>query len=357
MRISFLNYCKLFVLTLATQISMAPAEIQAFPHSNLLKKVEGDKDIPLTLILPLRNQEEFLKQFDDIHNSELKHLTSEEFFERFAPSQENYDGAVAFARNAGFRICHKPLSRTQLNVCGKAKSIEAVFKVNLYKFRDEDGRTFYAPDNNPEVPASISSVIKGVLGLDGNAVWKPYRHHDSHSALYCDNRIIAYTLSELSEDNVYPSIALFEISNTSYEGAGVSFAALKDDSSPQSPQLLPSLNVFLSHTGKFHRGKTGAYHIIVANDGNVPTSGKVTVEVTLPSVLQYKSHHGPGWTFNKNKLSFTCSTMLPPEGIYPPITLTVIVDKEAPSSTVITAVTVSGGGSAPDFDADPTTIR
>ena len=49
-------------------------------------------------------------------------------------------------------------------------------------YQHTNGRKFYAPDNEPEVPASIASVINGIVGLDNHAVWHPFNRHKEISS-------------------------------------------------------------------------------------------------------------------------------------------------------------------------------
>src|SRR5262249_8370959 len=114
-----------------------------------------------------------------------------------------------------------------LNVSGTAKSIEKAFNLNLYQYKQPDGRKFYAPDNNPEVPISIASVIKGVIGLNNSAKWKPLYHRHERTALNSNaaypsgpgggfspsDLITAYNLTGISADGTGQAIALFELAS------------------------------------------------------------------------------------------------------------------------------------------------
>src|SRR5262249_43499967 len=101
------------------------------------------------------------------------------------------------------------------------------------------------------------------------------------------------------------------------------------------------------------------YVITVTNIGLGASTGLVTVTDSLPSGLTATAISGTGWTTDLGTLTGTRSDVLVAGSSYPPITITVSVATNAPSS-VTNSATVSGGGqtnAANDTVADPTTIN
>ena len=97
-------------------------------------------------------------------------------------------------------------------------------------YQQANGRKFYAPDNDPEVPAAIASIIHGIVGLDNHAVWHTYNrrkqtsertfnasnavhHHPSGpGGGYSPNDLMtAYNLNGVSANGSGQIIALFEL--------------------------------------------------------------------------------------------------------------------------------------------------
>jgi uncharacterized repeat protein (TIGR01451 family) len=117
----------------------------------------------------------------------------------------------------------------------------------------------------------------------------------------------------------------------------------------------PALSVSKTHTGNFAQGQAGAtYTVTVSNAASAAvTAGTVTVTETAPTGLTLVSMAGTGWTCSTN--TCTRSDMLANGASYPPITVTVNVDPDAPSQ-VTNQVSVSGGGSAQASASDVTTI-
>ncbi len=131
--------------------------------------------ISVVFALPLRNQgelQDLLRRTYDRTDPLYGHyLTPQEFTDRFGPSQADYDAIIAYARSQGLTVAGTHPNRTLLDVSGSAGAVEAAFKLNLQQYRGADGREFYAPDNDPEVPDFVAARVVGVIGLDNAAVW------------------------------------------------------------------------------------------------------------------------------------------------------------------------------------------
>jgi kumamolisin len=198
MKNGFLRTFKCFLLSMLTFSLHASAESaatsepgstrlsghvpsKAVSNAVVLNPLEGSTHVPLTFLLPLRNQEELAELIARIHDPADpqhygKYLTTAEFIERFAPTQEDHDKVVAYAKSLGLSVNNTHLNRTLLNVSGEVQAIEAAFNLKIHQYLASDGRHFYAPDNDPEVPFAIASTMKGIVGLDNHAKWKPFRH-------------------------------------------------------------------------------------------------------------------------------------------------------------------------------------
>jgi uncharacterized repeat protein (TIGR01451 family) len=113
------------------------------------------------------------------------------------------------------------------------------------------------------------------------------------------------------------------------------------------------------HSGNFRQGDTGdSYTITVTNSGTAATAGSVSLVDALPAGLTATAMSGPGWTVDLATLTATRSDVLAGDASYPPLTLTVNVAGDAPT-TVTNVATVSGGGqwnTANDAAGDPTSI-
>jgi uncharacterized repeat protein (TIGR01451 family) len=120
-----------------------------------------------------------------------------------------------------------------------------------------------------------------------------------------------------------------------------------------SSSELPVLAINKTHTGNFTQGQTGAtFQVTVSNTGTGETGGQVTVTEAPPTGLTVTAMAGTGWTCIT---SCTRNDALAGGESYPPITVTVNVATNAPSS-LTNQVEVSGGGSAPATGSDTVMI-
>jgi uncharacterized repeat protein (TIGR01451 family) len=109
--------------------------------------------------------------------------------------------------------------------------------------------------------------------------------------------------------------------------------------------------------GAFVGGQAYDFAIGVANAGDLPTSGTVTVEDTFDPA-QFSSVNtagGPGWACSIAGSTVTCTRAepLPAGQSYQPITVNATVADPAPA-TVINTATVSGGGDVDDTNNSST---
>lgn len=151
---------------------------KALTNAVCLHHIEGQTQVPMTFILPLRNQEKLQDLINRIHDPADpeygKYLSSKEFIRRFAPTKKDYDSVIDYAKRQGLTVTSTHQNRMLLNVTGSAGSIESAFNLKLHRYQLSGGLTFYAPTDNPEVPFEIASVIDGIVGLDNHAKWHTY---------------------------------------------------------------------------------------------------------------------------------------------------------------------------------------
>ncbi len=123
--------------------------------------------------------------------------------------------------------------------------------------------------------------------------------------------------------------------------------------------VVPDLTVALSHTENFLSPQTGAtYTITVSNSGGADTTALITVNDALPTGLTATDLSGPNWNCTLTPLQCIRGDTLFAGTSFEPLTLTVNVANNAPSS-VTNTVTVSGGNetdTSNDSASDPTQI-
>jgi uncharacterized repeat protein (TIGR01451 family) len=186
----------------------------------------------------------------------------------------------------------------------------------------------------------------------------------------CNAGILTCTRSDaLNGGGSYPDITLTvsvstaapsTVTNTAaVSGSGESTASNNTAGDPTNIIPKPDLTITKTHAGNFAQGQSGrTYSITVGNAGTVATNATVTVNDPLPTGLTATAMTGIGWSCTLGTLTCTRNDALAVSASFPPITLTVNVNDNAPA-TIINTVSVSGGGeifTANDSASDPATI-
>ena len=121
---------------------------KAIANSALVGNVDPNSQVPVTFTLPLRNQEALetlLQGIYDPTNQESygNYLTSDEFTDQFAPTQEDYDKVTAYAEGLGLTVSTTHPNRLLLNVVGSASSVQSAFNLNLKRYKHASGREIF----------------------------------------------------------------------------------------------------------------------------------------------------------------------------------------------------------------------
>ncbi|GAB3873661.1 hypothetical protein GCM10029964_014300 [Kibdelosporangium lantanae] len=137
--------------------------------------VGGGQPITAALSLKLHNQGELEKFLADVQNPaspKYRHfLTPAEFTAAYGPSQADVDRAVAFLTQSGATGIQVAGNRQAITFTASATQVAGAFHTRMSTYRDTvDGRSFYANDSAPVVPAAVSEVVDNVVGLDNRAV-------------------------------------------------------------------------------------------------------------------------------------------------------------------------------------------
>ena len=136
-----------------------------------------------------------------------------------------------------------------------------------------------------------------------------------------------------------------------YDSAGDLISRQVQSSSPGT-----ILGVSSTHIGSFLQGQnSGAYTILIQNNGTAATSGGVSVIDTLPAGMTASAIGGSGWACGLAMLTCSRSDALAAGASYPPISVTISVASNA-ASPVTNQVSASGGGSTTAMASDPTII-
>jgi hypothetical protein len=166
-------------------IPAAIAGLQAIGH------FDATTNLHLAIGLPLRKQQaltNLLRElYDPASTNFHKYLTSQEFAERFGPTEADYQKIIGFAKANGLTVTATHPNRVVLDVGGPVPAIEKAFNITLRVYRHPtEPRNFRAPDIEPSVPNDLP--ILDVSGLDDFMPPRPVnlrkRNHDEETVSF-----------------------------------------------------------------------------------------------------------------------------------------------------------------------------
>ena len=156
--------------TAAGRVVLSGHASSAARVSRMLGLEPAAAPISLAVSLPLRNQkalDETLRRMYDPADSLYKQfLTPEEYTARFGPTQAQYNAVVNYLRGSGLTVSQTYPTRTQVDVVGSVRRVNAAFGIQIKRFVADDGTTFRAADTSVTLPAAMSGLISAVTGLD-----------------------------------------------------------------------------------------------------------------------------------------------------------------------------------------------
>ena len=175
----------LYIVLLASMLGQAGAQSVMTHHvrevtrngeAPLVGQLPATQIMHLVLVLPLSHQTElqkFLRDLYDPSSPSYRHfLTVEEFTATFAPSQEDYDAVLHFAKANSLAVVNTSRNRMNADVVGSVASIEKTFQLKMGVYQHpKENRTFFAPDREPTV--ALPFPLWHIAGLDNYSIPRP----------------------------------------------------------------------------------------------------------------------------------------------------------------------------------------
>ena len=139
----------------------------ARPQS-LVRRAAPSARIDFEMYLGLKDgagAEALLKQVSDPSSPSYGHyLSPDQFRGRFARPQSDVDIVAAWLGSQGFTVGDVQQNHLTVPASGTAAQVNRAFDVTLGYYRT-NGLVRRAPDRAPSIPASLGSVVQGVIGL------------------------------------------------------------------------------------------------------------------------------------------------------------------------------------------------
>jgi subtilase family serine protease len=106
-------------------------------------------------------------------------LTPAQFGAQFGPAASDYQTLLNFLRDNGLTVARTYADHTMVEVTAPVEAIEKTFQTHLRVYHHpKEARTFYAPDGDLSVDASLPVKILDVSGLDNFALPQPVSLHN-----------------------------------------------------------------------------------------------------------------------------------------------------------------------------------
>ena len=146
-------------------------------------RLPAAQTIRFDIVLALRHQPELLNFLDHLYDpssASYRHfVTPKEFTARFGPSQEDYDGVVAFAKANGLTVTGGSRDSMDVQLKGTVANVEKALHVTMGVYQHPtESRKFYAPDREPTL--NLSFPVWHISGLDNFSTPRPlYRRRNA----------------------------------------------------------------------------------------------------------------------------------------------------------------------------------
>jgi subtilase family serine protease len=249
---------------------LVPRLRQAHPT----RDTDGARILNLSIALTLRNTAQLkalIAAQNDPHST-LYHqfLTPDEFTQQFGPTQATVDTVSAYLRGQGLTVTSVSPNHTVIDATGSVATARKAFAVHIRDYT-VDGRTVYAPTDEPSVPAALGDLITDIGGLDDVGVYQPLGERRGASALsHATGPGGGFTPSELR--TAYDMLPLL----SGADGAGQTIAIFELDGYQAS-----DVNQYLSN---YNLGSAKYSNVLVDGATNIAGAGAIEVELDMEVV-------------------------------------------------------------------------
>jgi kumamolisin len=150
-----------------SRVSFPKSERQAVPGATVAGKTDPQSNISVSVIVKRKNPLDLAKVG--------RHLSQEEFSERYAADPANFEHLRDFAHKHGLTVDEgaSSLARRTLVLRGPASKMEAAFGVTLNDYV-KNGKKFHSYIGTISMPQEHAEPVEAVLGLDNHPLARPH---------------------------------------------------------------------------------------------------------------------------------------------------------------------------------------
>jgi subtilase family serine protease len=163
---------------------------------------------------------------DALHNPKSptyhKWMTAAQFGQLFGPAQSDIDAVSAWLASEGFTVHAVYPSRMTIDFSGNAGHVRQAFHTEVHHL-NVNGQAHVANMSDPEIPAALAAVVKGVVSLHDFKSRPMKKARPQYTFTSQNNTMQAITPADLA--TIYNFTPLFNNGNT---GKGQTIAVVED---------------------------------------------------------------------------------------------------------------------------------
>lgn len=172
---------------------------------------EADPDMQMDHMLLLLQRpaelEAQLEQFiDDLHNPASPNyhqwISAAQLGATYGPAQSDIDAVTAWLQSQGLTVNSVYSNNMFIDFSGTAGQIASVFNTDFHNYR-VNGETHFANTRNPQVPAALAGVVKGVLYMHN---FKPHSYLVRRNEAHIDSKSGVFKPAYTAGSGTYPIV-------------------------------------------------------------------------------------------------------------------------------------------------------
>jgi subtilase family serine protease len=143
--------------------------------------VTGDftsANMEVDVVLAPRNESALSDLLADRYNPQSKTyqhwLAPGEFYSRFAPTRQQIKAVTDYLGKSGLQV-EASSSPFLIRVSGPSSMVENIFRTNIRTYRNRKGIDYFSNDSEIQLPVSVASQVRGVIGLSNTVRFQSMR--------------------------------------------------------------------------------------------------------------------------------------------------------------------------------------
>jgi hypothetical protein len=194
-------------------------------RATLTNAYDPTRMLRLSIALTPPHMDQQRQLIDQLHDKKSplfhKWLTPEQWNARFAPSVEDEQAVVDWAKGQGLTITNRFPNRLLVDVEAPVGTIEKAFGITINNYT-MNGQTYFANDHDPVLPNALLNTVQGVIGLNSFLQLRPAISHGRNVPVpdYTPGPAVALAPAQQSNGNKQKLDAALAVSRSKAAATG-----------------------------------------------------------------------------------------------------------------------------------------